>query len=66
MKYLRLLKKLSNALFIPTLIAVVCTLIFKDELNTLEYADAIRYFLIVVCIITLIEPLIKNKNEKNN
>ena len=66
MKYIRFFKKLSNALFIPILVAVVCTLIFKKELNTLEYAQAIRYFLLVVCIIALVGILIRDKNEKNN
>jgi len=66
MKYIRLLKKISNALFIPVLIGVVCLLIFKDALNTLEYAQAIRYFFVVVCIITLVGTLVKNKNEKDN
>jgi len=66
MKFLRLLNKLSNALFIPMLIGVVCILIFKDALNTLKYAQAIRYFFLVMCIIVIIGTLIRNKNEKNN
>ena len=66
MKYLRLLNKLSDVLFIPMLIGVVCILIFKDELNTLKYAQAIRYFFLVMCIIVVIGALIKDKNEKNN
>jgi len=66
MKYIRLLNKLSNILFIPMLIGVVCILIFKEELNTLKYAQAIRYFFLVMCIIVVIGTLIKDKNEKNN
>ena len=66
MKYIRLLKKLSNALFIPILIGVVFLLIFRDALNTLKYAQAIRYFFLVVCIIALVGILVRNKNEKNN
>jgi len=66
MKYIILLKKLSNVLFIPMLIGVVCLLIFKDALNTLKYAQVIRYLFLVVCIIVIVGALVKNKNEKNN
>ena len=66
MKYLRLFKKLSDALFIPMLIGVVCILIFRDELNTLKYAQAIRYFFLIMCIIVVIGALIKDKNGKDN
>jgi len=66
MKYIRLLKKLSDILFIPILIGVVCILIFREELNTLKYAQAIRYFFLVLCIIVVIGALIKDKNGKNN
>jgi len=66
MKYFRLLNKLSNILFIPMLIGIVCILIFRNELNTLKYAQAIRYFFLVICIIVVIGALIKDKNEKNN
>ena len=65
MKYIRLLNKLSNALFIPILIGVVCILIFKDALNTFKYAQAIRYFFLIMCIIVVIGALVKNRDEKN-
>ena len=66
MKLIRLLNKLGNALFIPILVAVVCSLIFRDALNSLKYAQSIRYFFLVLCIIALVGILVRNKNEKNN
>ncbi len=66
MKYVRLLKKLSNGLFIPILIGVVCILIFKNELNTLKYGQVVRYIFFAVCVISIVGILIKDKNEKNN
>jgi hypothetical protein len=66
MKYVRLLNKLSNVLFIPMLIGVVCILIFRDELNTFKYVQLIRYSLVACGIIVVIGALLKDKNEKNN
>gem|GEM_PF-3476871 len=66
MKYLRLLNKLGNALFIPVLIGVVCILIFKDELDSFQYGQTIRYLLFIGIIIALVGILIRTKNEKNH
>ena len=66
MKYLRFLNKLGNALFIPVLIGVVCILIFKDELDSFQYGQTIRYSLLVVSVIALVGILVRTKNEKNN
>jgi len=66
MKFLRFLNKLSNVLFIPMLIGLVYILLFKDELNAVEYG--VRYLLLVVAIIVIVGALVKKKvkNEKTN
>ena len=69
MNIIRFIKRLSNVLFIPMLVFAVCILIFKNELNTLKYAQIIRYLLIVVGVIVIVGALLndkKEKNEKNN
>ncbi|MCL2097831.1 MAG: hypothetical protein FWH23_03620 [Bacteroidales bacterium] len=66
MKYLRFLNKLSDVLIIPTAIGGACIVIFKDTLNTLKYAQALRFLVVMMGIIIVVGALVKNKNEKNN
>ena len=65
MKTIRFLKRLSDMLFIPVLISVVCIVIFKDELNTLKYAQVIRYILLAICVIVLTGILLNEKGHDN-
>jgi hypothetical protein len=68
MKYIKFLKKLSNILFLPILIWVVCVLIFKDALNAFKYGQMIRYIGLLMCVIVVVGALLdkKKKNEKDN
>jgi uncharacterized membrane protein len=61
MKYFKFLKKLSNILFIPLLVLLVCLLIFNDTLNSFKYVQLLRYLLVSMGIIVIIGALISNK-----
>ena len=65
MKYFKLLNKLSNILFIPTLILAVCLVVFREPLNTFRYVQLLRYLLILLGIILIVGALVKNKDEKD-
>ena len=66
MKYVKLLKKLSNVLFIPTLILMVCLVVFRDTLNAFKYVQLLRYLLVFLGVVLIIGALVKDKNEKNS
>jgi uncharacterized membrane protein len=73
MKYIKLLEKISNILFLPFLISIVCLLVFRDALNSFRYIQFVRYFLLFIAIIIFLSSILgyvckknQRKNEKNN
>jgi uncharacterized membrane protein len=66
MKYINLLQKLSNILFLPILVMVVCVLIFRDTLNTYKYGQLLRYIVLLMSIIVIIGALLDNNKKKKN
>ena len=63
MNFFRFLHKLSDILFIPMLMGLVCILLFKEELNAFKYGQTIRYLLLVMCIIVVVGALMKKSKK---
>ena len=64
MTFRKFLKKFSDIFFIPVIVAVICSMIFDEQLNTFKYAQIVRLIMVVVCIFGFVGVFIKDKKIK--
>lgn len=60
-KTIHLFIKVSNMLFIPSMMGVVCIIVFREELNQLSYGMILRWILLAMCSIVVVGNVLKFK-----